>query len=121
MVATKIGPHSRPHMLAKIDQRTREARLLAAARAELVAHVGGGPTSTQRTLIERAARAQLYLEVWDQRTLATGTISERDSRQYLAMQNSLRLCLRELGMQAAPAVAPPSLANIVSRHKAASP
>ena len=109
-------------MLAKIDGRTREARLLAAARDELTRHVGGAPTSVQRTLIERAARAQLYLEVWDRGTPATGTISERDSRQYLAMQNSLRLCLRELGMQAAPAVAPASLANIVSRHhKAAAP
>ena len=97
-------------MLAKIDERTKESRLLAAARAELTSHVSS-PTSTQRTLIERAARCMLYLDVMDRETLAAGTMSERNSRQYLAWQNSLRLCLRELGRQAAPAVAPPSLAN----------
>jgi hypothetical protein len=37
MSAAKIGPHSRPHMLAKLDQRTREAKLLSDARAELTA------------------------------------------------------------------------------------
>jgi hypothetical protein len=48
-------------MLAKIDRRTKESRLMAAARAELVRHVGGAPTSVQRTLIERATRLQLGL------------------------------------------------------------
>jgi hypothetical protein len=68
-------------MLAKIDGRTKESRLLAAARAELIRHVGGAPNSIQRTLIERAARLQLYLEVMDRETLETGTMSERASRQ----------------------------------------
>ena len=31
-------------MLAKIDKRTREAKLLSDARAELTAHVGGQPS-----------------------------------------------------------------------------
>jgi hypothetical protein len=109
MSVAQIGPYSRPHMLAKIDGRTKESRLMAAARAELVRHVGGHPNSIQRTLIERAARLQLYLEVMDRETLESGTMSERASRQYLAWSNSLRLCLRELGVKSAPAVVPPDL------------
>jgi hypothetical protein len=109
MTVAQIGPYSRPHMLAKIDGRTKESRLLAAARAELTRHVGGAPTSIQRTLIERAARLMLYIEVMDRETLETGTMSERASRQYLAWSNSLRLTLRELGVKAAPAEKLPDL------------
>ena len=103
-------------MLAKLDRRTKESRLMAAARAELVRHVGGAPTSVQRTLIERAARLQLYIEVMDRETLETGTMSERASRQYLAWTNSLRLTLRELGVKAAPAAKLPDLSDIVAEH-----
>jgi hypothetical protein len=73
-------------MLAKIDGRTKESRLMAAARAELTRHVGGAPTSIQRTLIERAARLMLYIEVMDRETLETGTMSERASRQYSGVE-----------------------------------
>jgi hypothetical protein len=109
MSVAQIGPYSRPHMLAKIDGRTKESRLLAAARAELTRHVGGSPNSIQRTLIERAARLMLYLEVMDRETLETGTMSERASRQYLAWSNSLRLTLRDLGVKAAPSEKLPDL------------
>jgi hypothetical protein len=103
-------------MLAKLDQRTREAKLLSDARAELTRHVGGSPSSVQRTLIERAARLQLYLEVMDRETLEAGTMSERNSRQYLAWSNSLRLTLRELGVKAAPVEKLPDLHDIVAEH-----
>jgi hypothetical protein len=96
-------------MLAKIDGRTKESRLMAAARAELTRHVGGSPNSIQRALIERAARLMLYIEVMDRETLETGTMSERASRQYLAWSNSLRLTLRDLGVRAAPAEKLPDL------------
>jgi hypothetical protein len=82
---------------------------LIAARAELTAHVGGNPNNVQKALIERAARLTLYVEMMDARALAAGTMSERDSRQYLAWSNALRLCLRDLGVKAAPAVLPPDL------------
>jgi hypothetical protein len=95
MVATQLGPHSSPHMLAKIDGRTKQSRLMP-ARDDLIAHVGGQPNSVQRTLIERAARLQLYIALMDAETSEAGTLSERNSRIYLAWCNSLRLCLREL-------------------------
>ena len=55
----------------------------------------------QRVLIERAARLMLYIEIMDRETLEAGTMSERNSRQYLAWTNSLRLTLRDLGLKAA--------------------
>jgi hypothetical protein len=36
-----MGPYSRPHRLAKLDGRTREAALLRKTRARLTEHVGG--------------------------------------------------------------------------------
>jgi hypothetical protein len=83
-------------MLAKLDRRTKEARLLETARASLTRHVGGAPNDVQRVLIERASRLLVYLEVMDKQALEDGTMSERNSRMYLGWQNSLRLTLREI-------------------------
>jgi hypothetical protein len=117
MHARQLGPHSRPTAIAKLDGRTKEAALLRSIRTELSGHVGGAPSPVQRTLIERAARLSLYIELMDKEALAAGTMSERNSRQYLAWNNSLRLCLRELGIRAAPPPAP-TLDDIIARHAA---
>jgi hypothetical protein len=91
-------------MLAKLDRRTKEARLLEEARASLTRHVGGAPNDVQRVLIERAARLQVFIETMDKQALKDGTMSERNSRQYLAWVGALRLCLREIAAQtSAPA------------------
>jgi hypothetical protein len=118
----RLGPHTREHQLiAGIDWRSREAKVLVAARRELTAHVGGKPNNVQKALIERAARLTLYIELMDAEALKAGTMSERNSRQYLAWVNALRLCLRELGVKESAAEKPPSLDSIVSRHKASTP
>ena len=70
-------------------------------RAELTAHVGGNPSHVQRTLIERAARLALYVEMMDARALESGGMTERDSRQYLAWSNSLTRTLERLGLKSA--------------------
>jgi hypothetical protein len=41
VVTDPIGPYSRPHRLAKIDGRTKIAKLMRETRAALIAHVGG--------------------------------------------------------------------------------
>ena len=41
----KLGPYSKSATLAKLDRRTTEARLLQSLRRELVAHVGGFPST----------------------------------------------------------------------------
>ena len=95
----QIGPYSRPHMLAKLDGRTKEARQLEATCADLAEHVGGSPTALQTRLIDRISRLELYLSKMDERANANGsTLSERDSKQYLAWCNSLRLAMRDLGL-----------------------
>jgi hypothetical protein len=105
-------------MLAKLDRRTKEARLLEAARASFTRHCGGAPNDIQRVLIERASRLLVYLETMDAQALEDGTMSERNSRQYLAWANSLRLTLRDLGLKAAPDVVPPSLGDYLSQRDA---
>ena len=63
---TALGPHTREHqLLAGLDWRTREAKVLVAAREELTAYVGGSPNNVQKALIERAARLTLYIELMD--------------------------------------------------------
>jgi hypothetical protein len=118
-VRRRLGPHTREHqLLAGLDWRTREGKLLAAARAELIAHVGGHPNNVQKALIERAARLTLYIELMDRDAVEAGTMSERNSRQYLAWVNALRLCLREIGVEEAKPDKGASIASIVARHKA---
>ncbi|MEK1928492.1 MAG: hypothetical protein AAAC47_01670 [Pararhizobium sp.] len=93
-----IGPYSRPSVLAKLDGRTREARLMQTVRDDLTAHIGGRPSATQKALIDRAAWLQLHVSLMDAKTLEDGgPLSERDSRQYLAWSNSLTRIMRDLG------------------------
>ncbi len=98
-----IGPYSRASALAKLDGRTREARLMRELREELVAHVGGSPSATQTALIERIVWIGLHLALMDRRTAAGREMTERDSREYLAWANSQARLLRQLGFRAAPA------------------
>jgi len=113
----KIGPHSRPNTLAKLDGRTKEAALLRRFRADLTQHVGGAPSATQRCLIDRAAMLALHMDLFDARALASGGLSERDGRQYLAYSNSLARAMKQLGFKGA-ADKPPSLKDHLARKEA---
>ena len=96
---TQIGPYSRPDALRKMDGRTWEAKLLKHVRAELVAHVGGTPSATQKALIDRAAWLSLHVAQIDQRTADGRQMTEHDSRTYLAWSNSLARTLKALGLK----------------------
>ena len=88
----RVGPHSRALRRGvvgdQIDGRSREGRFLRAAEAELIAHVGGSPSFTQRLLIRRAARAMLRLELFDAK-LQSGNWSDDDGRTYGGLQNAV--------------------------------
>lgn len=112
-----LPPYSRPNALAKIDGRTREARLMREARAELVAHVGGTPSATQRVLIERAVQLTLQIAMLDAKQ-AGGGLTEHDGRTYLAWTNTLTRLMRQLGMTGA-AQRPRSLADHIAARAAA--
>lgn len=95
----QIAPHSRPHRLAKLDQRTREARLLATVRADLIKHLGGAPSAVQLALVDRAAMLSLHVAMFDSKALEGGGLSTDDAKKYLAYSNSLARCLRTLGLE----------------------
>ena len=84
---------------------TREARLYRALRTELIQHVGGSPSITQRALIDRLAWLQLQLAKMDERMMRTGEMSDHAGRQYLAWANSVARMLGQLGLHA-PAARP---------------
>lgn len=94
----QVGPYSRPKAFAKLDGRSQAAKHLKATRAELTAHLGGKPSATQRMLVERAAKLALQVDLMDNRMTVSGAMTDHDSRTYLAWTNSLRLIMRELGL-----------------------
>lgn len=118
---TEVGPYSRPHVLAKLDGRRREAKLMETVRNDLTEHIGGNPTATQKALIDRAAWLQLHVSLMDAKTLDDGgPLSERDSRQYLAWSNALTRILRDLGADKKPGQKPQrSLKDLLSQGTAA--
>jgi hypothetical protein len=95
VVAEPIWPYIRPHRLAKIDGRTKIAKLMRETRATLTAHVGGEPSATQRALIERVVWLTLKCSLTDAK-IAAGTDTDYDSKSYLAWSNALRRALRDL-------------------------
>lgn len=92
--------------LQKHDGRTKTARLIRDMRADLVAHVGGRPSATQRVLIDRAVTLAAHLDRMDAEAFANGGMSDHARRQYLAWDGSLRRALLALGLTGKPQRAP---------------
>jgi hypothetical protein len=86
-----------------IDGRSTVGRLARDLEAQLVRHVGGQPSITQRLLIERIVKIKLQLDAFDTK-LASGEWTPHDQRTFNALLNANRLACRELGLHAA---APP--------------
>jgi hypothetical protein len=101
----KVRVYTKPATLLKLDQRTREARLMRETRADLVKHVGGQPSATQRALIDRAVRLTLQLHLMDAKQ-ADAPLTEHDGRTYLAWCNTLTRLMRQLGLEGAKASRP---------------
>lgn len=97
----RLGPYSKQSTLAKTDGRTREARLVASLRRELIAHVGGSPTVTQRILIDQACQLKLRLAMMDRGDVGDGpfTMTEQRQVQYLAWCGTLERTLTRLGLE----------------------
>lgn len=110
-----LAPSSSPATLAKLDGRTKEARLVRQVRRDLLAQVGGNPTAVQRALIERAVQLHLQVANMDRRTAEGRAMTDLDSRTYLAWSNSLVRTLRELARTAsATQPKPPSIADYLA-------
>ena len=110
--ARHLGPYSGPTALAHVDGRTKEGRLMRRLRDDLVAHVGGNPSPTQRALIDRAVALSLRLALMDRHTFAAGPVmSEKDGREYLAWSNALERTMRRLGLAPRDGLKLPRLAD----------
>jgi hypothetical protein len=111
-----LAPYHRPATLAKLDGRTKEARLMREVRADLNAHIGGTLSITQRALIERAVHLTLQVCLIDRKAAeAGGTMTEMNSRTYLAWSNSLTRTLKELGLKGAAQRMPTLADHFASR------
>jgi hypothetical protein len=115
-----IRPYSRPAALAKLDGRTIEARLARETRADLIAHLGGNPSATQKVMVERAVQLTLRVQAMDRKFAETGKQTELDSRTYLAWSASLARLMRDLGMKPSASRAPTVGRSGVAAHLAGS-
>jgi hypothetical protein len=113
----KITPHSRLLRRGCIDGRSREGRFLAAARAELAAHVGGDPSRAEAVLIDRVAWLRLHIALIDERAAGGNPMSAHDQRAYLAFSNAVVRAMQKLGLRGAPERGP-SLAEHLARRAA---
>jgi hypothetical protein len=99
----------------QIDGRSREGRFLRDVERELLAPLGAQPSFGQRLLARRAARLAVRLELFDEKAAQGKDWSAHDLRTYHALQNGLRLLVRELGLKAVAVNSKlPSLDDIVA-------
>jgi hypothetical protein len=108
--ARAVGPYSRPCVLAKLDQRTKEARLLRETRDALVEHIGGQPSAVQGALIERSVWLSLGVAQLDAKMANGAAFTQHDHNSYIAWSNALSRTLGLLGLQPT-AAKPPTLAE----------
>jgi hypothetical protein len=113
-----MPPRSGRARLATLDGRTREARFIAALRADLIRHVGGSPSVTEAELIDMACDTAFEIEAMKRRRAERdATLSLHDHKAFLAYQNTLRRTLAQLGMKGA-AERPRTLAEHLAASRA---
>jgi hypothetical protein len=95
----------------RLFNATTRQRFFRSRKNGMVRHVGSSPSRAQLILIGRIVQNE-----WDLLRLDAkmeGGLSGHDMRARLAMENRLRLDLRDLGLQGATAK-PPSLADYIA-------
>jgi hypothetical protein len=112
----RLGPYSRRFQRGVIadlfDGRSAEGRFVRRLEAELIAHVGGAPTITQRLLIDRLIKIRLQLDLLDAK-LVRSKWTAHDSRTHGGLCNAFRLTAQALGLQP-PAAREKSLDEILA-------
>ena len=112
----KYGPYAREIVLAKVDGRSREGRLLTQVRRALIEQLGGETklSPAQRLLVDRAAHMQLRCAKLDAR-LIDGTYTPYDNSTHAAFSNALRRTLLALHLETPIGAGPPSLDEHLAR------
>jgi hypothetical protein len=116
----KYGPYAREIVLAKVDGRSREGRLLTQVRRALIEQLGGEAklTPAQRLLVDRVAHLQLRVAKLDAR-LIDGSYTSYDNSTHAAFSNALRRTLLALNLETPIAPSAPSLSDyFASKQKA---
>jgi hypothetical protein len=116
----KMGAYSKAIVLAMPDGRSAEAHLLQDTCESLTNHLGGKDriSATQRMLIERCGMLRLRCAKLDEKLLH-GSWTEKDSREYIALSNSLGRTLRHLGLEGVDATKPSGRTMADLRREAA--
>jgi hypothetical protein len=86
-----------------MDGRRAEARRMKEVKADLLAHLGGKASATQKMMIDRIAVLMLRVEMMDRKAMEIGGQTDHDQRVYLAWMNSVSKMLRHLGLEGPPA------------------
>jgi hypothetical protein len=109
VASTRTAPHDRARrrLFAPrvFNSRTRQ-RFLLDRTTELIRHLGRDPSYAARVLIARAAANEWDLRKLDARLDSGGELSGHAARLRLALENRLRLDLRDLGVKPAAPPAP---------------
>jgi hypothetical protein len=100
-----------------IDGRLLEAREEKRIFLALTEHVGGAPSVTEELLIRRTARAAVLVSIIERRILEQQEFSDLQSRQLIALTNSVRLNLVALGLKP-PKKGPASLKSYIGSKAA---
>jgi hypothetical protein len=96
----RFGPYSRHNFFHGPDARTLEGKLFKRTREELTDHCGGKPNAVQRALIDRACHIRLRLACMDRKFgKPGGSMTEIDSRTYLAWCNTYGRLVSRLGVK----------------------
>ncbi len=101
-----------------VSGRSTEGRFLAVSRAELIAHLGGTPSTAQLVLIDRIGFLRLRLAKLDERLVREGDLSESDAKAYLGWNNALARTVRQLGLKATKPAGPDLQSYLASRRAA---
>jgi hypothetical protein len=110
--------YSAPVRKAGVTLRTIEGRFIRDVRSDLIKHVGGTPSTTQRVLIERAVMLTVQLARMDAKSLSEGAMSGHATAEYLAWSNTLTRTMKALGIKGA-SERTPSLQDYLAAKNAA--
>ena len=95
------GPYSREAAIARPARQTREARFCNHVRDDLTAQLGGSLSAIQKYQIERIVMVLLRIELMDCVALKNSALTESQTRDYLAWNNTVSRMLRSLGTKGA--------------------
>ena len=95
----RVGHRSSADRLARLDRRTREAKLALMTRQSLLDALGRDATPGDRMLIESIVQIQLRLSMMDRDLALSGVANPSASKVYLAHAASQSRLLRQLGIK----------------------